>query len=242
MTTAWIPEADFSRNPTVFDFMMSNSRVRIIKGPVASGKTHGCCFEIVRRASEQEPSPIDGLRRTKAAIVRNTMPDLRRTALETWKALFPASRNRSGKFKESPPMSHHIYVPSRNWKPNVPWEEQSEDAVPGLDLLVDFFALDQPRDIGTLLSYEATYIWFNELREIAKPILNAATDRVGRYPSMAKGGVMPTHFGVIGDTNPVEEDHWLYKLEEDQPDGYAFFVQPPGLLEAEDIGEGPEGP
>lgn len=235
MAKAWIPEADFSQNPIVYEYMMSNSRVRIIKGPVASGKTHGSCFELVRRASEQEPSPRDGLRRTKCAIVRNTMPDLRRTAIETWQALFPPQL--TGQFRESPPMLHHIKVPSVGWVPDTPWEDQPEESTPGLDLQVDFFALDQPDDLRKLLSYEATYIWFNELREIAKSVLNAATDRVGRYPSMAKGGVMPTHFGVLGDTNPVEEDHWLFKLEEEQPEGYSFFNQPPGVLEAKDEGD-----
>lgn len=235
MVRPWVPEVDFSGAATVFDYVMSNARVRIIKGPVASGKTHGSCFELIRRACEQEPSPIDGLRRTKAAIIRNTMPDLRRTALETWKALFPPQY--TGKFKESPPMLHHIKVPAVNWKPETPFKDQPKGAVPGIDMLIDFFALDQPKDVDTLLSYEATYIWFNELREIAKPILNAATDRVGRYPSEAKGGVMPTHFGVLGDTNPVEEDHWLHRLEEEQPEGYAFFRQPPGVLEAKDEGD-----
>lgn len=241
MSIPWIPEADFSKNPTVFDFLMSNSRVRIIKGPVASGKTHGACFELMRRGCEQRPSPIDGLRRTKMAIVRNTMPDLRRTATETWKALFPPkfTTGMGGKFKESPPMEHKIVVPSSHWQADTEWEDQKnlEEISPGLEMQVDFLALDQPKDVDTLLSYEATYIWFNEMREIHKKIVNAATDRVGRYPSMAKGGVMPTHYGVIGDTNPVEEDHWLHKLEEEQPEGYAFFLQPPGILEAQDLGD-----
>ena len=235
MAIPWIPEADFSGSPTVYDFLMSQKRVRIIKGPIASGKTHGCCFELMRRAAEQEPSPIDGLRPTKMAVIRNTMPDLKRTALETWKALFPPRY--TGKFKESPPMFHHIEIPAVNWKPNTPWKEQSENAVPGLNMLVDFFALDQPKDVDTLLSYEATFLWFNELREIAKIILNGGIDRAGRFPSMAKGGVMPTHYGVMGDTNPVEEDHWLFKLEEDAPEGYDFFHQPPGVLEAKDEGD-----
>ncbi len=236
MAEPWIPEADFSESPTVFNYIMSKKKIRIIKGPIASGKTHGSCFELMRCAGEQEPSPWDGLRPTKMAIIRNTMPDLKRTALETWKALFPPKY--TGRFKESPPMFHHIEIPARNWVSNTPWKDQPKNAVPGLNMLVDFFALDQPRDVDTLLSYEATLIWFNELREIAKPIFNAADDRAGRFPSLAKGGVMPTRAGVIGDTNPIEEDHWLYKLEEERPEGYDFFRQPPGILEAKDLGDG----
>ena len=211
--------------------------VRIIRGPVGSGKTTGCCYEIAKRASEQEASPSDGYKRFKAAIVRNTNPELQRTTLETWLATFP--ERRCGLMKRSPPMRHRITRPPSGWIPGIP--EKDNPGTPGLDLIVDFFALDRPDQAASLLSYEGTVMWFNEVREIELAIIERATERVGRYPSMEKGGVMPTWFGIIGDTNPPDDDHWLYEKEfESCPPTWAFFNQPPGVLEVEQSPRNPE--
>jgi hypothetical protein len=217
---------DFTEAPTVWDFMQDDSRVRVIIGPVGSGKTVGCCAEVMRRALMQEPSPHDNIRRFKAGIVRNTMPELWRTTMETWLSTYP--ENEVGPLHRTAPVNHLIEV-----APNLDTGE------PGLRLHVDFFGLDKDKDVKSLLSYEGTMIWFNEIREIPKKLVDAATDRVGRYPSKAKGNIMPTWHGVVGDTNPPDEDHWIYKFAGDDPQrGYTFFHQPPGVLEAKNVEEG----
>lgn len=48
-------EVDFSGSPTLSRFMESEARVRIIQGPVGSGKSVACCAEIMRLAMSQEP-------------------------------------------------------------------------------------------------------------------------------------------------------------------------------------------
>ena len=62
--------------------------------------------------------------------------------------------------------------------------------------------LDGPHDAAKLLSYEGTLIAFNEVKEINKEIVDMASGRVGRYPSKKHGGVMPSWYGIIMDTNP----------------------------------------
>ena len=47
----------FTPSRTVREFMQSDARMRVIKGPVGSGKSVGCCMEIIRRASMQKPNP-----------------------------------------------------------------------------------------------------------------------------------------------------------------------------------------
>ena len=77
--------------------------------------------------------------------------------------------------------------------------------------------------------------------------MDAATGRVGRYqskrdkPDDVPADQWPTWFGVIMDTNPPDDDHWWYKLaEEDCPAGWAFYKQPSGLsAEAENKGNLP---
>ena len=66
-------------------------------------------------------------------------------------------------------------------------------------------------------------------------MIDAATARVGRYPSKAQRGVNCTRAAILGDTNPPDEDHWLYALEREGPQGYAFFEQPPAVLELHEV-------
>lgn len=220
---AFIPEIDLSQARTCYKFMMDNTSVRVIVGPVGSGKSVTCCFEIIRRAWMQEPSPIDNIRRFRAMIVRNTMPELKTTTMETWLQVVPEKR--VGEMRRTVPIRHHIMAAPRGDQP-------------GLDLQVDFVGLDRPKDVRRLLSYEGTLIWMNECREIRKDIFEAAQDRVGRYPSIQNGGIMPSWFGVIGDTNPPDDDHWLSKLIDENPEGHSFYQQPPGVVEAEEYDAG----
>jgi hypothetical protein len=99
---------------------------------------------------------------------------------------------------------------------------------PGVHLEVMFRALDRPDQVSNLLSLEVTGAWFNEVREIPKAIIEAMDARIGRYPSKRDGG--PTWHGIIMDTNPPDEDSYLYKMfEKIRPDSWEMFKQPSGL-------------
>jgi hypothetical protein len=99
---------------------------------------------------------------------------------------------------------------------------------PGVHLEVMFRALDRPDQVSNLLSLEVTGAWFNEAREIPRTIIEAMDSRIGRYPSKRDGG--PTWHGMIMDTNPPDEDSYLYKMfEKVRPDNWQIFKQPSGL-------------
>jgi len=103
-----ITQLDLSYHKTIWDFMNDDKPVRIVVGPVGSGKSTGVgCGEIVRRAFMQEPSPIDNVRYFKALVVRNTQPELRKTTLKTWLGMYPETL---GKFNNTA-LTHHIKVP-----------------------------------------------------------------------------------------------------------------------------------
>jgi hypothetical protein len=167
------------------DFLTSSAPVDILLGPLGSGKTKALCARIMRHAQEQAPSPKDGLRYTRFALVRNTYPDLRRTTIRSWLELFP--EHLYGRFNWGQPINHAI----------------SFDTV---RLEVDFLALDRPEDVPRLRSTEYTGIAFNELSFIPKDLFDEADSRL-RYPPPEHGG--PTWRGVIADTNAADEDHWL---------------------------------
>ena len=210
---------DFSTSPTVAKFFRSKAFVRGLLGPVGSGKSYACCAEIWRRAVEQKPSPRDGIKYSRFAIVRNTHPMLRTTTLKTWQELMP--ENIWGNVKYAPPITHHIKLPPRG-------------NAAGIDCEVIFLALDDPKDVRKLLSLELTGAWVNECRELPKAVIDGLTHRVGRFPTKADGGA--TWHGVIMDTNPCDNDHWYYLTshDKDRPKGkyaWEFFEQPGGVIE-----------
>ncbi len=190
--------------PTLAAFHESDAFVRCVRGPIGSGKSTACVAEILKRAHEQKPGP-DGRRHSRWAIIRNTYGELRTTTIRTWHMWFPETL---GRFSLDQPPTHRLVT--------------SE-----LDMEILFLALDRPDDVKKLLSLELTGAWVNEAREVPKAIIDALTGRVGRYPPMVDGG--PTWSGVLLDTMSPDSDHWLYRLaEEETPEGWSFFAQPPG--------------
>lgn len=212
---------------TLVDFMRSDAFARLLRGPVGSGKSVCGCIEIIRRASQQLPSKLNGRRKTRWAVVRNTFPELKTTTMKTWRDWFP--EDVWGPIIMTAPYTHHIKVGD-------------------IDCEVIFLALDKPEDVAKLLSLELTGAWVNEGREVPKEIFDGLSMRVGRFPSMRDGG--PTWYGWWSDTNPPDEDHWWPIMEgvveppdwmsqSDrnaliQPKDWHFFTQPAAMLEVLD--------
>lgn len=215
-------EVVYNAEPTPRLFHQSDEFVRSIMGPIGSGKSVACCWEIFLRAMAQKPHE-DGVRRSRWVIIRNTYRELIDTTMQTWFDWFP---KHMGEYQAGN-MKFIIYKPL-------------EDGTK-LYLEVLFRALDKPDDIKKLLSLELTGGWLNEAREIPKAVLDMLVGRLGRYPSKRLGG--PSWFGCILDTNPPDSDHWWYRtFEEIKPEGYRIWHQPSGLApQAENIEHLPEG-
>ena len=195
--------------PTLARMMRSDDRVRVVVGPVGSGKSSACIMELLRRAAQQKP--WKGKRRSRWAVIRATYPQLRDTTRKTFEKWIPAQ------------MGH--------------WRERDFTFELRLaDIEADFMfrALDGPQDVQNLLSLELTGAYINEIREEAKSILDALTSRIPRFPSEDEGGA--TWNGIWGDSNPWPSTHWLAKLFKKPPPGYSIYRQPSGRSpEAENL-------
>lgn len=197
--------------PTAVKFHKDNSFVRGLMGPIGSGKSVACCMEIVRRAMEQKPNN-DGIRKSRWAIIRNTYGELKSTTIKTWQSWI------------SYEVCPIVFDSPIRGTMNVPLDDGTR-----INLELLFISLDNPRDIGKLLSLELTGAWINEAREIPKDIVDNVTSRLRRYPSFEEGGY--SWSGLIMDTNPPGEEHWWYNwAEQETPQDYAFFHQPPAIL------------
>lgn len=212
--------------PTGDLFMDSDALVRMIMGPVGSGKSTVCIQEIARRCAEM-PKCNDGFRRSRWVIIRNTLDQLKTTTLNSWKQWFPDGTYGTWREQEKTFLLHFADIRAE----------------------ILFRPLDTPDDTKRLLSLELTGAFINEAREIAPEIMQAVISRLGRYPSKAMLPVDPVTgkktqywYGLIMDTNPPSRDSFLHEQFEDKkPKGWELFRQPGGLDEgAENLANLPD--
>lgn len=195
---------EYTPSRTLARFMESDALVRLVNGPVGSGKSSGCVVEIARRAAQQKPGP-DGKRRTRWAVIRNTLPQLRDTTIKTFFQWFPDGV--AGDWKET----------------TKTFTMRFGD----VEAEVLFRPLDTPDDINKLLSLEISGAYINEAREIPQEIVEGLLSRIGRYPAKKDGGC--TWRGIWADTNPPEMDSYWQKAMDEPPHGWEIFRQPGGL-------------
>lgn len=188
-----------------------------IVGPYGSGKTTGLFMKLVYLAKLQAPSPIDGIRRSRCVVVRNTAPQLADTTIKSFNYWFKDGV--AGK-----------------WKATV------KDFIlrfADVECEVMFRPLDSPDDINRVLSLEVTFAIIDEFVQIPQEIVEALSARCGRYPPEIEGGA--TNWGMWGASNPGMESDWWYPMLEDHdelppeqpvPENWTYFKQPSGFSDA----------
>jgi len=200
---------EYTAPKTIAAFMQSDAFIRVIIGPVGSGKTTGCIFELLRRSCEQQASP-DGIRHTRWAICRQTLSQLKQTVLKDIARWFQGIAR--WKVSEST-----VYFEFGDVK--TEWI---------------MLPLETPEDQRRLLSMNLTGIWVSEGIEISYELIGPISARCGRYPSAADGGA--TWFGIICDTNNGTEGTPWGNAITDPPADMQVFIQPSGLsAEAENL-------
>jgi hypothetical protein len=205
----------YAPEPIAEAFILDDKFYTFIVGPVGSAKTTAIMMKIVHRAKLQAPSPVDGVRRTRWVVVRNTMPQLKDTTLKSWFTWFPDGQ-------------------AGNWvsSTNTFWMKFGD-----VEAEIMFRPLDTADDVRRVLSLEVTGAILDEFTEIPAAIMEALSGRCGRYPSAVDGG--PTWWGMWGATNPGNEDNfwfdWLYSDWEEDLDGkikaakLGYYQQPSGF-------------
>ena len=78
-----IAESEYKPFPTLYKMHHDDAEIKIIIGPFGSGKSSGLTMEIVRQACIM-PKCLDGVRRSKWLIIRNTYDELKSTSLQMW--------------------------------------------------------------------------------------------------------------------------------------------------------------
>lgn len=205
----------YKPSPTAIKFHTSDEFVRGVIAGVGTGKSVMMIQELLRRGFSQAPGP-DGVRRTRMGLVRSTYPNLRLTTIKTFSEWVPP-----------------LLAPV---KQTAPMTSRFTGGLPDgtrFDMEFVFIALENVQDVQKLKSMEFTMIFINEAREVAFEVFDTCKERVGRFPPYDErtnsGGC--TFSGVIFDSNPPGEDHWIAKLDRNPTESSKIFHQPAPFIE-----------
>lgn len=191
---------NYRPSPVTGRFMQSDAVIRGLSGPLGSGKSVACAMELVRRACEQAPNK-KGVRRTRFAIIRNTVRMLKDTTIKTVHDWLP------------PGLAGRWYATTNTFMLGFTLPDGTVVESEWM-----FRPLESSEDVRNLLSLELTGAWINEYREVNPDILINLLGRIGRFPK--QGDAPPTWVGVIMDTNPPAVGTFWHKLfETDELDG-----------------------
>lgn len=200
----------YTPSKTLAPFIQSEAFVSLVSGPVGSGKSSAAMLKIAYHAKRMRPSP-DGIRRSRAVVVRNTNQMLTDATIPTFMTWFPEGA--AGTFART---DKKFFL-------------RFDDVL----CEVLFRGLDDANDVRRLLSLECSFGILDEFREIHPDIFNALQGRVGRYPSMANGGCVtddgtPNHH-IWGATNAPDADTFWEQYMTEPPSTAEIFMQPSAL-------------
>lgn len=197
--------------PTAERFHRDDSFVRYLNGCVGVGKTSTAIMEIFFRALKQRP--FNGVRRTRFLVVRNTMPQLETTVLKSWYDWFPPQMLT---WKGSIPITCKLIIGDIGDGTRVECE-------------VLFYPLNNQDDVQKIRGMELTGAYLSEMSEMPQEILEMCAQRVGRFPRPEDGGA--SWYGVWAESNPPDDDSWIYNLfEVERPEAYKVFQYPPAIF------------
>jgi hypothetical protein len=196
-------------------FLTCDSFVSLVSGPVGSGKSSAAMIKIAYHAKQMRKGK-DGIRRSRAVVVRNTNQMLTDATIPTFMTWFPEGV--AGDYART---DKRFFL-------------KFDDVI----CEVLFRGLDDANDVRRLLSLECSFGILDEYREIHPDIFNALQGRVGRYPSVANGGCVtddgkPNHH-IWGATNAPDADTFWETYMSDPPSTASIFQQPSALSEEAD--------
>jgi hypothetical protein len=207
-----IHEINFEVIESLDSFFYSDKFISLAVGPVGSTKTTAGIMKILHHAAQMAPCK-DGIRRSRTIWVRNTREQLRDTSIPDFLKWIPDGV--MGGFLKT--------------------EYKFVIKVGDIECEVLFRGLDDANDVRRLLSLQASFIIFDEFREIHPDIYNAAQGRVGRYPDKMMNDVGcvtdegKPNMHLWGMTNPPDMDTFWETLLTEPPDNVHVTIQPSGL-------------
>lgn len=202
-----------ANDKTLRAFWQSRKRMRAIMGPQGSGKTICCLMQIPLLAVQQAPSPVDGVRRTRWLVVRDTYRNLERTTIKSWNMWVPREFGEWKGGASGEPAVHSITLPLADGT--------------RVETEILFVAIGDQAAEDVFKGFEITGAYINEADMVDPEVIGYGRGRLGRYPPKVHGG--PSWYGMWIDFNAPDFDHVLHDwFVVNKPPEFDFFVQPGG--------------
>ena len=196
-------------------FHSSKDFVRIIIGPLGSGKTFGAINDIFARCHRQTPDKR-GVRRSHWCIARDSFPNLNAATIPDVRSIVDLINPDGWNMSPGAISWHHSY------------KRKGDGTTVEIKLI--FRAFDGPQDVVKARGMQLTGVWVDELAEFNKANFDMLIGRVKRYPPKVE--VPDAKFHVIGTSNACAKDHWLAELALNhyKPPGWWIGIQPGGVV------------
>ena len=217
---------NYTPPPSLVPFLTSTAFISLGVGPYGSGKTTAMIIKLAYMAKRVAPCR-DGIRRSRAAWIRNTAQQLDDTSIPDFLQWYPDGE--AGIFM----------------KTGKKFLMKFDD----VELEILFRGLDDTSDVRRLLSLQLTFGIMDEFREINSEIFKALLGRVGRYPGpmlvphrpewgITERGdpvqgcvtdVGTSAAGVWGVTNPPDADTYWEEFLTNPPENAHVTFQPSAM-------------
>lgn len=205
--------------PVCAAYVRSRAPVKIIIGPAGSGKTTGALHDALMCGIHQPPSPIDGVRRYKIGVARDTYRRLWDTTIPSWLERVPQTYGSWTGGKDQP-ATHVLPIVSGGDR----WE-----------IIFEFVALGEQGYEASLRGMQVSRWLLEELDTMPVGVLAFCLQRAGRYPHADHGFAHYAGVGATSNAFDVDSDHYQL-LVENRPEGWELHRQPSGLSpQAENI-------
>lgn len=218
---------------TLEQYVFHPAPVSAIMGPNGSGKTTASFIKALICSMAVPPSPVDGVRYARGAVVRDTYRNLETNTIPSWWETFPKEL---GKWKGGgggEPGAHTMDL-------------RLEDGTL-LHLEVIFVAIGDHNVKQFCDGLQITWCFVNGMDVMPKELLQYMRPRLGRWPPPQHRpadwkGFVKYWRKLFADMNAPDLDNWTVEafMEKPKP-SYKFFRQPGGLdPDAENLTNLPE--
>lgn len=195
--------------PVAQAYMDAFNPVTGIMGPQGSGKTIASYMKHLQWARAQPPSPVDGCRRYRLIACRSNYPDLGRTTIPSWNALFPREVGKFTSGGQNGMSKHNLRFSTGRI---------ARHANTFLYFEVWFVAVSADNLASFAAGIEPSGFHLNEATDFPADVISKLIGRLGRYPARqhftdARPPNGMAWGGITMDYNPPSVRHWLYALE-----------------------------
>lgn len=190
--------------PVANAFFMSDADVIGIRGPVGSGKTTAHLRSRIRRAKMMPRSGIDGIRRYKVTIVRETYRQLWATTIPSWWEVMPKNLGQWAGGRGDP-VTHRI---------------EFADAHGPIHFIAEFMAFgSSAAEIdANARGLQTTDLAMEEADTNPVAGFTKGITRIDRYPAKDHLTHLPRHLQSYGQLscsyNAPDEDNWVVRVIE----------------------------